>query len=44
MFKTTEFFKRNSNKIRETLSHIVIEIKHVIHGFKSLKKDIRFTY
>jgi hypothetical protein len=43
IFKTTLFFKRNFNKTREILSHILLELKHVKNGFKKLNKDIKYT-
>ena len=43
MFKTTHFVKRNFNRTREILSHILIELKHVKNGFKKLNKDIKYT-
>ena len=43
IFKTTAFIRRNLNRIRSTLSHIWLELKHVGHGFKKMKSDISYA-
>lgn len=42
-FKTAEFCKRNFNRIRSTLSHILYELRKVKNGFGKLKNDILFV-
>jgi LETM1 and EF-hand domain-containing protein 1 len=43
-FKTAEFCKRNFNKVRSMLSHLLYEIRKVKQGFGRLKKDILFYF
>ena len=43
IFKTTAFLSRNINRIRSTLAHIWLELKHVGHGFSKLKRDVLFA-
>jgi LETM1 and EF-hand domain-containing protein 1 len=43
VFKTAEFYKRNFNKVRSTLSHVAYEIKKVKKGFINLKNDCLFV-
>lgn len=43
IFKTTAFIRRNFNRIRSTLAHIWLELCHVGHGFKRMKRDIKFA-
>lgn len=42
-YKTAEFVKRNSSRIWNTLCHIWIELKHVAHGFRDLKNDVKYA-
>jgi len=42
-FKTAEFVKRNFNRIRSTLSHILYELRKVKNGFGKLKNDILYV-
>lgn len=44
VFKTAEFSKRNFNKIRSTLAHLVYEIKKVKRGFVNLKNDCLYVF
>jgi hypothetical protein len=41
-FKTAEFVKRNFNKLRSTLSHLMYELRKVKLGFVRLKQDMLF--
>ena len=43
IFKTTAFIRRNFHRVRSTLAHIWLELKHVGHGFKKLKNDCMFV-
>jgi hypothetical protein len=43
IFKTAEFCKRNFNKVRSTLNHIIYEIRKVKLGFRNMKKDVGFA-
>jgi hypothetical protein len=43
VFKTAEFYKRNFNKARMTLSHIIYELKKVKRGFINLKNDCLYV-
>ena len=42
-YKTAEFVKRNSNKTWNLLAHIWLELKHVAHGFRDLKNDVKYA-
>ena len=42
-FKTAEFCKRNFNRVRSTLSHILYELRKVKNGFGKLKNDVLFV-
>ena len=39
--KTSEFIKRNYNRIKNTIDHIVIEIKRYGSGIRNLNNDIK---
>ena len=43
VFKTAEFSKRNFNRARSTLAHLIYEIKKVKRGFGNLKNDCLFV-
>ena len=43
VFKTAEFSKRNFNRTRSALSHLIYEIKKVKRGFGKLKNDCLFV-
>ena len=43
IFKTTAFIRRNFTRVRSTLGHIWLELKHVGHGFRKLKNDCFFV-
>jgi hypothetical protein len=43
VFKTAEFSKRNFNRVRSTLAHLVYEVKKVKRGFVNLKNDCFFV-
>ena len=38
---TSEFIKRNYNRIKNSIEHVVIEIKRYGAGFKNLNNDIK---
>ena len=42
-FKTAEFVKRNFNKIRSALAHLVYEMKKVKRGFSRLIQDVKYA-
>jgi len=42
-YKTAEFVKRNTSRIWNTLAHIWLELKHVAHGFRDLKNDVKYA-
>ena len=42
-YKTAEFVKRNYNWIKNMIGHLIIEVRHVIHGFKKFKNDVKFA-
>ena len=43
-FKTAEFCKRNFNKVRSALSHIMYELRKVKQGFGRLKNDVLYYF
>lgn len=42
-YKTAEFVKRNVTKTWNFLAHIWLELKHVAHGFRDLKNDVKYA-
>ena len=42
-FKTAEFVKRNFNRVRSALAHLVYELKKVKLGFSNLTKDVKYA-
>jgi hypothetical protein len=43
IFKTAEFSKRNFNRVRSTIGHLIYEIKKVKRGFGKLKNDCLYV-
>ena len=43
VFKTAEFFKRNWNSLKNTMQHIMYELRKIKQGFRRMKYDIKFT-
>ena len=43
-FKTAEFIKRNFNRVRSALGHLLYELRKVKNGFSRLKKDILYYF
>lgn len=43
VFKTAEFTKRNFNKMRSTLAHLIYEVKKIKRGFGKLKNDCLYV-
>mmetsp|Transcript_16605 Transcript_16605/g.28276 ORF Transcript_16605/g.28276 Transcript_16605/m.28276 type:complete len:305 (+) Transcript_16605:440-1354(+) len=41
-FKTVEFMKRNFNRVRSTMAHLLYEVRKVKQGFGRFKRDILF--
>mmetsp|Transcript_22003 Transcript_22003/g.34159 ORF Transcript_22003/g.34159 Transcript_22003/m.34159 type:complete len:292 (+) Transcript_22003:289-1164(+) len=41
-YKTAEFYKRNFNRIRVTMSHVAYEARKIKQGFISLKNDVKY--
>lgn len=39
--KSSEFVKRNYNRIKNTIEHLLISLKRTGSGFKSLNEDIK---
>ena len=42
-FKTAEFVKRNFNSIRNTLNHLIYEMRKIKMGFRTMRSDIGFA-
>ena len=42
-FKTAEFVKRNFNKTRSALAHLMYELRKVKRGFSNLTKDVKYA-
>lgn len=43
-FKTAEFFKRNYNRVKHTLLHILYELRHTVASLKKFKQDVKFVF
>ena len=43
IFKTAEFSKRNFNRVRSMLAHLIYELRKIKKGFVKLKDDCLYV-